>query len=66
MIGLVEEILDFSKLQQNEMKLSIALIDIKVVLQETILNVWAKAEKKRIHLLLECEGTIYIKGDANG
>ncbi|AIQ18728.1 histidine kinase [Paenibacillus sp. FSL H7-0357] len=65
LIGLVEEILDFSKLQQNEMKLSIALIDIKVVLQETILNVWAKAEKKRIHLLLECEGTIYIKGDAN-
>ncbi|CAM4230197.1 sensor histidine kinase [Paenibacillus typhae] len=65
LIGLVEEILDFSKLQQNEMKLSIVLTDIKVVLQETLLNIWAKAEKKRIHLVLECEDTIYIKGDPN-
>ena len=65
LIGLVEEILDFSKLQQNEMKLLIAPVDIKVLLQETLLNIWAKAEKKRIHLLLECEDTILIKGDAN-
>lgn len=65
LIGLVEEILDFSKLQQNEMKLSVVLVDIKVVLQETILNIWAKAEKKRIHLVLECEEIIYIKGDPN-
>ncbi|WP_342566455.1 HAMP domain-containing sensor histidine kinase [Paenibacillus sp. FSL R7-0345] len=65
LIGLVEEILDFSKLQQNEMKLSVVLTDIKVVLQETILNIWAKAEKKRIHLVLECEDSIYIKGDPN-
>ncbi|AIQ30259.1 MULTISPECIES: sensor histidine kinase [Paenibacillus] len=65
LIGLVEEILDFSKLQQNEMKLSITQVDIKVLLQETLLNIWAKAEKKRIHLLLECEETIYIRGDAN-
>ncbi|AIQ58974.1 sensor histidine kinase [Paenibacillus borealis] len=65
LIGLVEEILDFSKLQQNEMKLSIAQVDIKVLLQETLLNIWAKAEKKRIHLLLECEDTIFIRGDAN-
>ncbi|AIQ47572.1 histidine kinase [Paenibacillus sp. FSL R7-0273] len=65
LIGLVEEILDFSKLQQNEMKLSIVLTDIKVVLQETILNIWAKAEKKRIHLVLECEDSVYIKGDPN-
>ncbi|WP_042198577.1 sensor histidine kinase [Paenibacillus camerounensis] len=65
LIGLVEEILDFSKLQQNEMKLSIVLTDIRVVLQETILNIWAKAEKKRIHLVLECEDSVYIKGDPN-
>ncbi|MBW4080462.1 cell wall metabolism sensor histidine kinase WalK [Paenibacillus sp. S150] len=65
LIGLVEEILDFSKLQQNEMKLSMGRVDTKVLLQETILNIWAKAEKKRIHLLLECEETIYIKADAN-
>lgn len=65
LIGLVEEILDFSKLQQNEMKLSMGRVDIKVLLQETILNIWAKAEKKRIHLLLECEETIFITADAN-
>lgn len=65
LIGLVEEILDFSKLQQNQMKLSIGVVDVKVLLQETILNVWAKAEKKRIHLLLECEDAIFVKGDAN-
>lgn len=61
----MEEILDFSKLQQNEMKLSMGQVDIKVLLQETLLNIWAKAEKKRIHLLLECEETIFIKADAN-
>ncbi|MFE4709397.1 MULTISPECIES: sensor histidine kinase [unclassified Paenibacillus] len=65
LIGLVEEILDFSKLQQNEMKLSIGIVDMKVLLQETILNVWAKAEKKRIHLLLECDDAVFVKGDAN-
>jgi signal transduction histidine kinase len=65
LIGLVEEILDFSKLQQNQMKLSIGIVDVKVLLQEIILNVWAKAEKKRIHLLLVCEEEIYVKGDAN-
>ncbi|MBT2287900.1 HAMP domain-containing histidine kinase [Paenibacillus albidus] len=65
LIGLVEEILDFSKLQQNEMKLSIGIVNLKVLLQETILNVWAKAEKKRIHLLLECDEGVYVKGDAN-
>ncbi|MEK3904968.1 MULTISPECIES: sensor histidine kinase [unclassified Paenibacillus] len=65
LIGLVEEILDFSKLQQNQMKLSMGQVDIKVLLQETLLNIWAKAEKKRIHLQLECEEAIFIKGDAN-
>ncbi|WP_238651622.1 sensor histidine kinase [Paenibacillus piscarius] len=65
LIGLVEEILDFSKLQQNEMKLSMGRVDIKVLLQETLLNIWAKAEKKRIHLLLECEEILFTKGDAN-
>lgn len=65
LIGLVEEILDFSKLQQNEMKLSIGVVNVKVLLQEIILNVWAKAEKRQIHLLLECEEGLYVKGDAN-
>ncbi|WP_410511044.1 HAMP domain-containing sensor histidine kinase [Paenibacillus sp. BR2-3] len=65
LIGLVEEILDFAKLQQNEMKLSMGTVNLMVLLQETILNVWAKAEKKRIHLRLECEDNIFVLGDAN-
>ena len=65
LIGLVEEILDFSKLQQNEMKLSMGTVNVKELLQETILNVWAKAEKKKIHLHLDSEENIFVKGDAN-
>ncbi|MDQ0194769.1 sensor histidine kinase [Paenibacillus wynnii] len=65
LIGLVEEILDFAKLQQNEMKLSMGTVNVKELLQETILNVWAKAEKKRIQLRLESEESIMVKGDAN-
>ncbi|SET31790.1 cell wall metabolism sensor histidine kinase WalK [Paenibacillus sp. NFR01] len=65
LISMVEELLDFSKLQQNEMKLSIGFVDIRALLQETTLNIWAKAEKKRIHLVLECEDTIFVKGDPN-
>ncbi|WP_379126955.1 sensor histidine kinase [Paenibacillus sp. sgz500958] len=65
LIGLVEEILDFAKLQQNEMKLSMGIVNVKVLLQETILNVWAKAEKKGIHLRLDSEESIFVKGDAN-
>lgn len=48
LIGLVEEILDFSKLQQNEMKLVIGHVNLKELIQETMLNVWAKAEQKQI------------------
>ncbi|WP_025702623.1 sensor histidine kinase, partial [Paenibacillus forsythiae] len=65
LIGLVEEILDFSKLHQNEMKLSIGAVGAKELLQEIILNLWAKAEKKSIRLVLEAEEGIYVRGDAN-
>jgi signal transduction histidine kinase len=65
LIGLVEEILDFAKLQQNEMRLSIGTVNVKELLQETILNVWAKAEKKHIHLRLDSEDNLFVKGDAN-
>ncbi|WP_025692906.1 sensor histidine kinase [Paenibacillus zanthoxyli] len=65
LIGLVEEILDFSKLHQNEMKLSIGTVAVKELLQEIILNLWAKAEKKSIRLVLEAEEGIYVRGDGN-
>ncbi|WP_191089503.1 MULTISPECIES: sensor histidine kinase [Paenibacillus] len=65
LIGLVEELLDFSKLQQNEMRLSMGAVGIKELLQEIVLNVWAKAEKKQIRLVLDAEEGLVVYGDAN-
>ncbi|MBP1999831.1 signal transduction histidine kinase [Paenibacillus shirakamiensis] len=67
LIGLVEEMLDFSKLQQNEMKMVITKVNLKEILQETMLNVWAKAEQKQIQLKLEdlSEGQVLVAGDGN-
>ncbi|MGF7047466.1 signal transduction histidine kinase [Paenibacillus sp. DS2015] len=65
LIGLVEEILDFSKLQQNEMKLVMGKVLIKELLQEIMLNMWTKAEKKNIKLILESEENPMVMGDPN-
>ncbi|WP_410768644.1 sensor histidine kinase [Fontibacillus sp. BL9] len=67
LIGLVEEMLDFSKLQQNEMKLVISRVNLKELLQETMLNVWAKAEQKGIQVKLEDRTmqNITVIGDGN-
>ncbi|WP_025716035.1 MULTISPECIES: sensor histidine kinase [Paenibacillus] len=66
LIGLVEEILDFSKLEQNAMKLVMGTVDLRELLQEIMLNVWAKAEMKQIKLHLDSEETAYlVHGDGN-
>ncbi|MFB5265496.1 sensor histidine kinase [Paenibacillus enshidis] len=66
LIGLVEEILDFSKLQSNEMKLVMGTVDLRELLQEIMLNVWAKAEMKKIKLNLDAEEQPYlVHGDGN-
>ncbi|RUT48071.1 HAMP domain-containing histidine kinase [Paenibacillus anaericanus] len=67
LIGLVEEILDFSKLQQNEMKLVIGRVNLKELLQEIMLNVWAKAEQRQIQLQLDDKSnrTLFVIGDGN-
>lgn len=67
LIGLVEEILDFSKLQQNEMKLVVGEVNMKELLQETMLNVWAKAEKKQIQIKLDdqADKPVFAIGDGN-
>lgn len=66
LIGLVEELLDFSKLQQNEMKMVKGTVSVREVLQEIMLNVWAKAEQKQIKLRLNAEEEDYlILGDGN-
>ncbi|MDO3412869.1 HAMP domain-containing sensor histidine kinase [Saccharibacillus sp. CPCC 101409] len=66
LIGLVEELLDFSKLQQNEMKLTMERVELKDLLKEIILNVWAKAELKQVQLRIEAENDSFaVYGDAN-
>ncbi len=65
LIGLVEEILDFSKLQQNEMKLVMGKVPLKELLKEIMLNMWTKAEKKNIKLILESDENPIVIGDAN-
>lgn len=65
LIGLVEEILDFSKLQQNEMRLVMARVVLKELLQEIMLNMWTKAETKNIKLVLESDENPIVNGDAN-
>lgn len=67
LIGLVEEMLDFSKLQRNEMKLVVGEVNLKELLQETMLNVWAKAEQKGIQIKLEDRTTqpVTVTGDGN-
>lgn len=67
LIGLVEEILDFSKLQQNEMKLVITRVNLKEILQEIMLNVWAKAEQRQIQLKLDdkTNRTVFVTADGN-
>ncbi|NUU79441.1 sensor histidine kinase [Paenibacillus xylanilyticus] len=67
LIGLVEEMLDFSKLQQNQMKLVKGTVSIREIVQETMLNVWAKAEQKQIHLKLDTDENraFNVFGDGN-
>ncbi|MFE9277732.1 sensor histidine kinase [Paenibacillus glucanolyticus] len=65
LIGLVEELLDFSKLQQNEMKLVKGIVNLRELLQEIMLNLWTKAEKKGIQIKLVSDEKPIIYGDAN-
>lgn len=67
LIGLVEELLDFSKLQQNEMKLVLERVNIQELLKETMLNVWAKGEQKHVQIKLDdaIQHPVYVIGDLN-
>lgn len=67
LIGLVEEMLDFAKLQSNEMKLVLGNVHLIELLQEVMLNVWAKAEQKQLLLKLDgpVDAPLHVWGDAN-
>ncbi|GAV11599.1 HAMP domain-containing histidine kinase [Paenibacillus sp. MER 180] len=50
LIGLVEELLDFSKLQENKLQFHWRQVSIATIIEDTILQVRMKAEKKQIRL----------------
>lgn len=50
LIGLVEELLDFSKLQDNKLQFHCRLISLRTIIEDTILQVRMKAEQKLIRL----------------
>ncbi len=66
LIGLVEELLDFSRLQQKEVKLHQDPVDIVGLLTETKLQVRTKAEQKQVRLTINVSGVpVPIIGDFN-
>ncbi|MCR8842767.1 HAMP domain-containing histidine kinase [Paenibacillus sp. SC116] len=70
LIGLVEELLDFSKLQQNRLQLNWQPLSLYNILQETLFQVRMKAEQKQISLTLNDDATNsesdeQLNGDAN-
>lgn len=50
LIGLVEELLDFSKLQENKLQFHWRSVSLAAIIKDTILQVKKKAEKRQIRL----------------
>lgn len=68
LIGLVEELLDFSKLQQNRMQLAWEQVSMEELIDETLFQIRSKAEVKDISLTFKrygSEGKVPLYGDAN-
>ncbi|MGZ9584201.1 sensor histidine kinase [Paenibacillus marinisediminis] len=68
LIGLVEELLDFSKLQQNRLQLHWEHLSMEQLIEESLFQVRSKAEAKDISLLFKTfgeSGETPQYGDAN-
>lgn len=66
LIGLVEELLDFSKLQENKLQFNWSPVYLSGVLEDTVLQVKMKAEQKQIHIEVRSRGAEQpISGDVN-
>ena len=64
--GMVEELLDFSRIQNGKLALNFDLIDVGAVLDETVLLFRERAEKKGIHFrVMTGEKLPVIRGDAD-
>lgn len=66
LIGLVEELLDFSKLQSGEMTLSMELLDLRELLDDLYIQFAIPAQEKQIELRLGLPSLpLTVMGDAN-
>ncbi|WP_028547815.1 sensor histidine kinase [Paenibacillus sp. UNC451MF] len=68
LVGLVEELLDFSRLEQKQLALDIRQVDLPQLLNEVVLQLAAKAKTKGISFLYDQQGAkepIMIPGDEN-
>lgn len=66
LIGIVEELLDFSKFQSGEMKLSLERMDLREVLDDVHLQFAIRSQEKQVALQLEIPpAPLAIMGDFN-
>ncbi|KPV55693.1 histidine kinase [Paenibacillus sp. A3] len=66
LIGLVEELLDFSRLHQKSITLDLARVPMNELLGEAVLQMRSKAEQKRIDLRLSVPSEpVTVVGDTN-
>lgn len=64
--GMVEELLDFSRMQNGKLTLHFDLVDVEAVLEETVLLFRERAEKKGIHFrVMTGDKLPVISGDAD-
>ncbi|GGE73452.1 sensor histidine kinase [Priestia taiwanensis] len=65
LIGLVEELLDFSQFQAGKIKLSLTNVSLSDIVDEVIFQYRLKSEKKNIHLQCLIQATPFILADQN-
>ena len=67
MISLVEDLLDFSRLSSDRIRLQIDMVDVKNLAKGVVTQLVGKANEKNITLLTEfkTENIVHIQGDKN-
>ncbi|MBE1441007.1 sensor histidine kinase [Paenibacillus sp. OAS669] len=68
LVGLVEELLDFSRLEQKQLALEVQPVDLPQLLNEVVLQLAAKAKSKQVTFIYDEEGIdgpVLIPGDEN-
>ncbi|MFJ5621878.1 two-component system histidine kinase PnpS [Peribacillus loiseleuriae] len=63
---LIQELLDLSKIEQQDFVLQVDSVNVSTILEESISMLCGKAEEKNITLILESESpSLWVEGEAN-